>query len=476
MSTSRRSRGAIATCRPGSSPRAAVCVAAVVLAIVLHRFLGGPERPVRPTWRSPTRTPRPIARPEIARSGRPPDVESLASPGGRGRGPRRRPTSPPAARRTPEAVLGRARGHRPDRRATPVPPRLPEEAPRPVCPSGPGRRTRPGPTSRSWWSGGSPTSTDGHDRADAPARAWMAIIGATVELADDGPLLVDDLRMSGESRVIRARRGYRPIIRIVRSKTEAAREQSAFLPLDRKSVTLEGVDLLVDARDLSGRQKALFGCSGSNLTLRDCTITVINPTDAPFTLVRQEPASRPSRIRLERTLVRGGVRHAGRAGRRPGRSGARRHGRPRGRRRAADRAGHAPGGVGPAPLFPGGAAGVSRADRAVRSGRTRAPRPVGWPSAPSARRSAGSRGRGSPASWSRPMPGAMAERAVDWAGDRNLFAGWKGFFARGPEPTITVGSLAAGPFHVERDGAGGPGEPGRLAARGRPGARGPRPS
>src|SRR5262249_61929399 len=35
----------------------------------------------------------------------------------------------------------------------------------------------------------------------------------TVELADDGPLPVDDLYVSGTSRVIRARSGYRPIIR-----------------------------------------------------------------------------------------------------------------------------------------------------------------------------------------------------------------------------------------------------------------------
>ena len=36
-----------------------------------------------------------------------------------------------------------------------------------------------------------------------------------------------------------------------------------------------------------------------------------------------------------------------------------------------------------------------------------------------------------------------AVQQVDWAGDRNLFAGWKGFFARGDEPTIMVGDLAS---------------------------------
>ena len=78
--------------------------------------------------------------------------------------------------------------------------------------------------------------------------------------------------------MIRARRGYRPIIRTQRSRHGSALEQSAFLPLERKSLTVEGVNIIVNARDLSGQQKALFGCVGSNLTFRDCTITVINPT------------------------------------------------------------------------------------------------------------------------------------------------------------------------------------------------------
>ncbi len=37
---------------------------------------------------------------------------------------------------------------------------------------------------------------------------------------------------------------------------------------------------------------------------------------------------------------------------------------------------------------------------------------------------------------------ASAEREIDWAGDRNVFAGWRGFFARGEPPTITVDGLA----------------------------------
>ena len=38
--------------------------------------------------------------------------------------------------------------------------------------------------------------------------------------------------------------------------------------------------------------------------------------------------------------------------------------------------------------------------------------------------------------------GKSAAQQVDWAGDQNQFAGWKGFFARGSQPTILVDDLA----------------------------------
>ncbi len=36
---------------------------------------------------------------------------------------------------------------------------------------------------------------------------------------------------------------------------------------------------------------------------------------------------------------------------------------------------------------------------------------------------------------------APAAKQIEWAGDKNLFVGWKGFFASGSDPTITVGDL-----------------------------------
>ena len=228
----------------------------------------------------------------------------------------------------------------------------------------------------------------------------------------------------------------------------------------------------MDASELSGRQKALFGCIGANLTLRDCTITVINPTDATFTLVRQEPASRPSRIWLERTLVRGGLITLAELAGGPAdvvldgttvlTAGA---GPPVVRvTRPEPRPVSASSSSGALLASPGP---VVQCDPAGES----AARPVAWPSAPTSRRSAGSRGRGPRAfvAWS--DPGARRPSAqVDWAGDRNLFAGWRGFFARGRSRTITVFTLAAVRSTWNAIGAGGPGDPADLAALRRPGA------
>jgi serine/threonine-protein kinase len=274
-------------------------------------------------------------------------------------------------------------------------------------------------------------------------------IGGSVELADDGPHAVDDLRMSGESRVIRARPGYRPIIRILRSRPGPALEQSAFLTLERKSLTLEGLDLIVDAHDLSGNQKALFGCVGSNLTFRDCTITVINPTGVPFTLVRQEPAprqERPARIWLERTLIRGSFVTVAELTGGPADL-------------VLDGTAVVVGGEGP-PVVRVSGPGGSEGQRIFLANAVLAcPGPVVHrdpPEGAAARvkplviRADGSavgrlQGPGIASIVTSTDEKAAAERQVAWSGDSNLFAGWKGFFACGrsrSETTLRVDNLA----------------------------------
>ncbi len=278
-------------------------------------------------------------------------------------------------------------------------------------------------------------------------RALDEFRGGTVELADQGPLPVEDVRISGESRVIRARPGFRPILRIERSKLEASRQHTAVMNIEKKNITLEGVDLILNVQDLSSHQTAFFGCAGSNLTLRNCTITILNPTNMPFALIRAASlASRPSRIRLERTVVRG---QFGSVGPVIALSGGPTD-------LVLDRAVILYG-TGPLVRIPAPEAGAEHRlcfNDAIIAG----PGPIvqriagaaGLRSKPLVFRAYGSAfgrlqepGIASIIS-SSDLEGTPAQQ-VDWAGDRNLFAGWKGFFAGGRDrdPMILVDDLVA---------------------------------
>ena len=147
-------------------------------------------------------------------------------------------------------------------------------------------------------------------------RRAFDVKGGTVEIADDGPFLEDDLRVAGESRLIRARAGYRPIVRVEEPKIDflKGRGLTAVFILDGKRLILDGLDLIVNVPDLPLDRTALFLCKGADLTLRNCTITVLNPAGRPFTLFRtappDAPSDRASRIRLDGTFVRGTSRSA----------------------------------------------------------------------------------------------------------------------------------------------------------------------
>jgi serine/threonine-protein kinase len=285
--------------------------------------------------------------------------------------------------------------------------------------------------------------SDANDPATVPSLhlALDGRIGGTVELADQGPLPVDDLRVAGETRLIRARKGFRPIIRIDRSSQEAVRRQSAVFVLDRKSLTLDGIDLILNVRDLSPSQTALFLCNDANVTLRNCSITILNRAAAPFTLVRTESSgAHPARIRIENSLVRGwfnlGFELAG-----------------GGVEVVLSQSVILEGG-GPLVRIADGSAGSERriffanslvAGRGPVVERTNAA--AARPSRTPVVRAFGSvfgrlHGDSIASVISTADSNAKATSQIDWAGDENLFAGWKGFLATGKDDTITVPDLA----------------------------------
>jgi eukaryotic-like serine/threonine-protein kinase len=266
--------------------------------------------------------------------------------------------------------------------------------------------------------------------------------GGTIQLADEGPHVIDDARIPGESRMIRARSGLRPIVHIERSPQDAVRERPAVFTLERNNVILDGLDVVVDANDLSRRQTALFACFGASLTLRNCTITVFGGSGSPLELFQvNSSGTRSTRIHLVRTLVRG---HFGAAVAMTGGS--------------ADLVLEESlilGSSGPLINVRDAAAGVERRvflshsllagpgaiiARGKSAGLTSA-RPILF-------RTFGSafgrlNGTGIPSIISSFDSTVDAAKQIDWAGDENVYADWKGFFASGSDSMVRLPDLAA---------------------------------
>ncbi len=265
-------------------------------------------------------------------------------------------------------------------------------------------------------------------------------LGGTIELGDEGPFPLDDFRVSGETRLIRAKAGRRAIIRIEGPTLEVARELPAVCVLDRKSLILDGLDLIVVVRDLTPRQRALFQCVSSDLTLRNCTVTIVNPAGAAFAFVRAESTpARPSRVRLERTLVRGNLEPAFELV---------------GGGEVAIHESAVLAGLGPVVRVVGSDASRERrlsfvesllASQGpmveIRRNEGRVPSALGvlayettfgrW------------LGAGIASVVTSPDSVLPPGKQMNWAGERNSFQGWKGYFASGPDATVSVENLAA---------------------------------
>jgi serine/threonine-protein kinase len=130
----------------------------------------------------------------------------------------------------------------------------------------------------------------------------------TVEFADNGPFFESKLRVVTDSKILRAKVGFRPIVALERSSVSDSANPDAFLDLADKSLVFEGLDLIVDASDLPRSVTTLIQCLGGSLTFRDCTVTVINNrSGVPISLVRAASAEKPMKVLFERTLVRGAL-------------------------------------------------------------------------------------------------------------------------------------------------------------------------
>ncbi len=266
----------------------------------------------------------------------------------------------------------------------------------------------------------------------------------TVEIADEGPFPINDFRIPGETRLVRARPGFRPIIRIDRPNLEAVWSLPGIIVLDGKNLVLDSLDFIVNVRDLNAAQTAFFHCTGASLTVRNCTFTLINAASQTFTLVRADgAAARGSRIRFEKTLIRGYVTSGFDLG-----------------KGAVDVALRET-------VFLGSQGPLVRAIDPARRGEQRfsvvgsvlASRGPAFewrsaseseparPTSPMVIRAFDSvfgrfQGAGIACILFSENASASPRQQFDWLGQQNLFCGWKGYYASGPEQTLRLASLS----------------------------------
>ena len=141
-------------------------------------------------------------------------------------------------------------------------------------------------------------------------RRGLDQVAGTLELADDGPFFEQDWRINGSPRAIRAADGARSTLVIEAPRLPSVQSRPAVFQLDGKVLILQGIDLVVRASDLPANQTALFLCTGGELVLRDCTVTVVGQREAPLAVFQlgqagvSAGADTVTKLRLERSLVR----------------------------------------------------------------------------------------------------------------------------------------------------------------------------
>ena len=277
--------------------------------------------------------------------------------------------------------------------------------------------------------------------------AALEVAGAgVVEVADNGPFFENEMRIAADGRVIRARSGFRPMIALMRpAKTEGGPAQTAWLDLGEKSLTLEGLHIVVDVTDQPPAVTSLFSCRGGTLTLRDCSLSLVNRsgTVRPYALFRTAATgtAKPTRVLLDRTYVRGVFSTLAEFGGGSAEVVVLRSVILNAQGSLASVSAPAPG------------AGVTRWLSVVRSialtwGPILELNDPGRPSQPPRLRALGTTFAHfqSPQGVNLVVAKAEAPSAlelIDWRGDANSFVGWTGFFASGPERTVRVASLAA---------------------------------
>ena len=135
-----------------------------------------------------------------------------------------------------------------------------------------------------------------------------------IEIEDNGPLFEAPVAVADRSLVIRAARGYRPLLvwDADRRRPGAGKESPIFLGLTHGNLTLEGIDLVSQWPEAPAARSFLVRVSDGDLVARDCTFSLSGRQPADLGVVRFEripasgpPSSTAARCRLTRCVARG---------------------------------------------------------------------------------------------------------------------------------------------------------------------------
>jgi eukaryotic-like serine/threonine-protein kinase len=150
-------------------------------------------------------------------------------------------------------------------------------------------------------------------RANSLSLAFETL-GGTIEIADDGPFFERELKLGSRPRLVRAKPGFRPIVVLEPQTHELVKLQPALLILENNRLVLDGLDLVVKLPETAHPPTCLFLLrGGSELTIANCSITIVGPAERAFTLVKlgdpaagtDGPAARARKFTLSRSFVRG---------------------------------------------------------------------------------------------------------------------------------------------------------------------------
>jgi serine/threonine protein kinase len=146
--------------------------------------------------------------------------------------------------------------------------------------------------------------------ASAPADQSTVLL----EINDNGPLFQSPLAVTGRNIIVRAGKGYRPLLvwDLGATKPDPAAKITTFLDVTQGRLTLENIDVAVRCSNGTGAA-ALFRVAGGDFLARDCTFSVSGKQQGGVALVQLDPGSAPRpaggelapRCRLNRCYARG---------------------------------------------------------------------------------------------------------------------------------------------------------------------------